>query len=250
MRITRLGYFSIVLIVLIVLIIACICVLQCGGEEQGSAAAISNNVGVTTPDLIAVTPAPTLPVSQAPIQSATKAPTYAATGARLPTEEEQQGAVEGVIRTSNVVLRKGAGKSYDVIKKYDVGERVLVFALEDGYYLVRVIDDTRYGFMAAEFITKFGLLPHETSATPVPTAPEGSILGLVNVDEVSLRGVPSTHNNEPISACRRGETVWVWFKTDEFYYVQIAATGQKGYLFAEYIMTQADVPAGTPVPKQ
>ena len=157
--------------------------------------------------------------------------------------------MECIIRTSNVAMRKGAGKNFDIIRKYDVGERGLLFAEENGYSLVKVLSDERYGFISSDFIVKFGLLPADAAAhTPVPAPVAGTVMGIVNVEELKLRSVPKTDGNTPIGMCKKGELIWVHFITGEFYYADVPSTGQKGYVFAEYVMTEAPAPTGSPVP--
>lgn len=233
-HITSNGYLALGLLILLTLIVVCVCLLA--RLPKGASQAAAQTPAPQTP-----TPEPTAAQTPSPT------PEKAKTGARMPTAEEEQCAVDGVIRTSRVVIRKGPGQAFDIIDKYDVGERVKVYAAEDGYYLVQVLSDQKYGFISAEFVTKFAPLPSE-GATPAPSPKAGAIMGVVNVDEVSLRGKPSTKGNEPIGVCKRGMVLWVYFKTDEFYFVEVAETAQLGYVFAEYVMTQADAPAGTPVP--
>ena len=253
-RITARGYVLIGILVLVILFLARVCVV-CYSRSHPEAdkpaqkpAAAGNADGSTTENLspdASAAPA----VTSAPTPTPTSAPELASTGARLPTEEERKGAVEGVIRTSNVAMRRGAGKSFDIVRKYDVGERVLVYAQENEYSLVQVLSDERYGFLATDFITKFGLLPAETGArTPVPAIPSGTVMGLVNVEELSLRSVPSTKGNTPLGVCKNGALLLVQYQSGEFYYVEVAETKQRGYVFAEYVMVQAPVPTGSPAP--
>lgn len=208
-------------------------------DPAAATGAAQTEDGLATPVLVTLSPV-TPPVTPSPDVA------LATTGARLPTAEEEKGAVEGVIRTSNVALRKGADTSYDKIYKYNVGERVLVYARENGFYLIKVLSDERYGFMSVDFVTKFGVLPGEAGATPMPTAIAGTVMGFVNVDELKLRSVPSTENNTPLGLCREFDLLWIYYQTDGFYYVEVASTGQRGYVFAEYVMVRAEIPTGTP----
>lgn len=253
MRITPRGYVILgalaLIVCLVIFLLIRICIVYFNlDEKKKPAVKPAGDVPAATaaapePDDAAVTPGFT------PSPTPTASPALASTGARLPTPEEEAGAVEGIIRTSNIAMRKGAGKDFDIVRKYNVGERLLVYAVENEYSLVRVLSDDRCGFIATEFITKFGLLPDEAaSCTPVPAAVDGAIMGLVNVDELSLRSVPAKKGNTPIGVCKNHDLVWVYLQTGEFYYVQCAATGQKGYVFADYVMTQAPAPTGTPVP--
>lgn len=253
-RITAKGYVLLGILLLVILFVARVCTVcysrshpEASKPAQNPAAASNADASAPESDAPDASSAPA--VTAAPTPTPTSTPELASTGARLPTEAEREGAVEGVIRTSNVAMRKGAGKSYDIVRKYDVGERVLVYAQENEYSLVQVLSDERYGFLATDFITKFGLLPGESGAcTPVPAIPAGVTMGLVNVEEVSLRSVPSTKSNTPLGVCKNGALLFVQFQTGEFYYVEVAETKQRGYVFSEYVMVQAPVPTGSPAP--
>lgn len=233
MRVTRRGYVVLCAFAILVMIIVCACLLSCFAKSEADGPD-------ATPEATesAVSAAPTPMPTIAP----TATPGQAPSGARMPTAEEEESAVDGIVRTSGVVLRNGPGQSFETVQKYDDSERVLIYAQESSYYLVQMLSDGQYGYMAAEFVIKFGLLPAETSATPVPAVPEGRIMGIVNVNEVALRTVPSTKNNTPVGVLTRGALLWVQSETDGFCSVEVAATGEKGYVYAKYIMTQAEVP--------
>lgn len=253
-RISATGYVLIGVLVLVILFLSRICVVCYSRSHPESEKPAKKPFAASTADAstgengepdAAASPV----ITPVPTPAATNTPELASTGARLPTDAEREGAVEGIIRTSNVAMRKGAGKTFDIVRKYDVGERVLVYAQENEYSLVQVLSDERYGFLATEFITKFGLLPGEAGAcTPVPAIPSGAIMGLVNVEELSLRSVPSTKGNTPLGVCKSCELLFVQFQTGEFYYVEVAGTKQRGYVFAEYVMVQSPVPTGSPAP--
>lgn len=46
----------------------------------------------------------------------------------------------------------------------------------------------------------------------------------------------------------KGDPVYVFFKSGDWYYVQMALTGEKGYMKADFITVEADIPSGTPIP--
>ncbi len=172
-------------------------------DDSDTAAAVGTPAAEATPE---ATPSP----------SPTAAPSRAPSGSRLPTDEEAAHAVEGIIRTSNVVLHTGPNKDYGVVKKYDVGEYLLVYAHEADYSLVQIMGDGNYGFLCTEFVTQFGVLPSEVSATPVPTVAPGAVMGIVNVEELRIRSVPSQDGNDPVGLCKRGDLLWVTLHSGEF----------------------------------
>lgn len=251
-RITRRGYAVLGILILIPLAflgLRIAWVYFTMEREDGGKEGTNATSAMAAPEAAAATPQATAAPVFSPAPTPTSAPALATTGARLPTADEEKGAVQGVVRTSNVAMRKGPGKDFDLVHKYNIGEEVLVYALENGYTFVKVLSDERIGFISSDFVVKFALLPGEADATPVPAALAGTVMGLVNVDELKLRSVPSTHNNTPLGVCKRGDLLWIYMQAESFYYVEVAATGQRGYVFAEYVMPQQPVPTGTPVPR-
>lgn len=254
-RVTPHGYVVLSASSAVLLIILCVCLILAlpkSAEGSGDAArpasqAVYAHTGVGAPATGAEA-VPTVAPTPMPLPTPTPAPLRAPSGVRLPTAEEEEGAVDGILRTSGVALRKGPGKSFELLQKYDDGERLRVYAEESEYSLVQIVSDGTYGYMATEFILRFGILPGDSAATPVPTALPNAVMGLVNVTELSMRSVPSTKNNTPLGVFTRGTLLWVFYETDDFYYVEAAGSGQRCYVYAQYVMTQADVPRGTPAP--
>ena len=69
-----------------------------------------------------------------------------------------------------------------------------------------------------------------------------------SASKLALRTVPSTEDNTPIGEVVKGDAVLIYFKTGDFYYIQVVATGVKCYAAAKYIIASTAVPTGTPVP--
>ncbi len=252
-RITPRGYLVLGVFVLFVLLIVLICMLCCGKPaektEGGSYAAAPG----PEPDASAQpeetpVPTPTPSPEATPSPNAAETPGLSSAGVRLPSAEQEAGAVSGLVRASGVALRKGSSKSYGILRKCEDGEALLVYAQENEYTFVKTLADNQFGYIATQYVQKFGLLPGEAGETPRPASRPGGIMGIVNVEEMYLRGAPSKEGNEPLGLCKKDTLVWVYFQTDKWYYVEIASTGECGYLYAQYIMTQSAVPAGTPVP--
>ena len=264
LRITPLGYIVLGLIVAVMLIGVYFIIWSLGSNRQeGQGNLSSGSVSITpTPSLAPVvdmTPTPSLAPTQAPTQASTNPPeTPAPTpkpddtpipDVKTPSPSQVQSAVDGKLTTSGVVLRKGPSGNYDILGKYSEGTQLKVYAAEEEYYFVLIVKENKYGYMAKKFIEKSGLLPGET-ATPAPDLPDGVVAGTVSSSVVALRNVPSTENNTPFGQIERGVNVYVYYETAGFFYIEVAATGTKGYAKADFISVEdrSSVPARTPAP--
>jgi uncharacterized protein YraI len=259
-RLTPLGYIvlSIIIIVMLVGIYFIIWSMK-GGQSSVPENNVSVSVEITpTPSLPPVnnsTEAPTATPTASPTAVITPAPTSTSTpkaddtpepDVKTPSPSQVKSAIDGKT-TSKLNLRKGPGKSYSIMGTFSTGTKLKVYALENDFYFVMVIKENLYGYMSAEFVEKDGLLPGE-SATPVPDAPEGAISGVVSASSVALRSGPSK-DSKALGTAENGTPVYIYFKTGDFYYLQIVKTGTKCYAFADYVKPDAgSVPEGTPVP--
>ena len=188
---------------------------------------------------------PALPVetpTSTPKQDDTPSPAV-----KTPSPSQVQSAVDGTLTSSGVRLRKGAGSQYDIIGTYTSGTQLKIYEIDGDFYFVKIVKENIYGYMATKFIQKNGLLPGE-KATPVPAGAAGTIPGTVSGSSVALRSVPSKEDNTPVGEAKKGEQVLIYFKTGDFYYIQVVSTGVKCYAYAAYITASDTVPSGTPVP--
>ena len=127
-----------------------------------------------------------------------------------------------------------------------------VEGLESGgdYYLVQVVKEEKYGYMAKKFVQVDTSTP-EPITTSVPT---GAIGGTVRSSVVALRSSPDlSDSSNKVGQVEQNEPVYIYFKYtnaagDTFYYIEVARTGKKAYAFSEYITAESSVPTGTPVP--
>ena len=166
---------------------------------------------------------------------------------KTPSPAQVAAAADGTLNASGVVLRQGPSASYSILGKYSSGTQLKIYEIDGDYYFVKVVKENLYGYMAVKFVDKTGLLPGET-ATPTPQAVAGTVAGTVSASVVALRSVPSTEDNTPIGEISKGSSVLIYFKTDDFYYIQVVDTGVKCYAVAKYITASSMVPEGTPVP--
>ena len=263
-RITPLGYIVLIIIILVMLV-GYFIVWSMRNSDGDNVAAASPSIAVGGP-----TPTPSLaPVStaaantQAPVVTTapqqTTAPTAAATtvtpkqddtpepAVKTPSPAQVQSAVDGTLNASGVVLRGGPAGTYTILGKYSSGTQLKVYEVSGDYFFVQVVKENKYGYIASKFVDKAGLLPGE-NATPTPKAIAGTIPGTVSASKLALRSVPSTEDNTPIGEVVKGDSVLIYFKTGDFYYIQVESTGTKCYAAAKYITASTAVPTGTPVP--
>lgn len=259
-RITPLGYIvlAIIVLVMVVSIYFIVWSMRNTSGEQPEGNLNSASVQMTpTPSLApldSVTPAPTESVTaaltNAPVSTTTVTPKQDDTpepAVKTPTAAQIAAAVDGTLNSSGVVLRAGPSPSYSILGKYSSGTQLKVFEASGDYFYVRIVKENLVGYIAAKFVNKAGLVPGE-NATPTPKAIAGTIPGTVSASAVALRSVPSTEDNKPIGEAKNGDAVLIFFKTGDFYYIQVVSTGVKAYAAARFITASTAVPTGTPVP--
>lgn len=262
-RITPLGYIVLSIIILVMLVSIYFIVWSMRGSKNEDLTASTSPSGYTpTPSLAPVgadTPNPTVaPAADtpAPAETATMTPKQDDTpepATKTPSPEQVQSAVDGTLNSSGVYMRAGPGQSYSRVGTYSSGTQLKIYEVVYGtggeldYYFVKVVKENLYGYIAAKFVDKAGLLPGE-SATPTPKAIAGTIPGTVSASVVALRTMPTTEGNTPIGEAKKGDSVLIYFKTGDFYYIQVVATGVQCYAAAKFITPSTTVPTGTPVP--
>ena len=269
LRLTPLGYLVTGIIVLVAIVGVYFAIWSARenreANPQGNAQATATTTAPTqTPSLAPIT-TPTIapldfnsppPLSLSPAgasnspdaaTSAVSSSPSAPPAVKTPTSSQKRHAVEGKLTTDGVVLREGPTRSFDVIKTYNAGTELEIYEADGDYYYVQVTDEKVYGYMAIKFIEKDGLLSGET-ASPTPKAPDGAVNGTVTASVVALRKMPTTEGNTPIGEVSRGDAVFIYFKVDDFYYLQVVKTGVKCYAKASFFDADGSVPTGTPVP--
>ncbi len=257
-RITSLGYIVLTIIVLVMLvgIYFIIWSMRNNNGEQPEGNLNSMSVQMTpTPPLADVTASASTPTAViqptvSPQETPTMTPKQDDTPepeVKTPSPAQVESAVDGTLNASGVVLRKGPDATYSIIGKYSSGTQLKVYEVSGDYYFVKVVKENIYGYFASKFVDKAGLLPGE-NATPTPKAIAGTVPGTVSASVLALRTVPSTEGNTPIGEVYKGDSVLIFFKTGDFYYIQVVSTGVKCYAAAKYITPSTTVPTGTPVP--
>ena len=259
-RITPLGYIvlTIIILVMVVSIYFIVWSMRNAGSEQTQGNLNSNSVQTTTPtpSLAPVNATTTAPVATVAPTTPPAATTPAATpkpddtpepAVKTPTAAQVAAAVDGTLNSSGVVLRAGPAPTYSILGKYSSGTQLKVYEASGDYFYVRIVKENIVGYIASKFVDKAGIVPGE-NATPTPKAIAGTIPGTVSASKLALRSVPSTEDNTPIGEVVKGDEVLIYFKTGDFYYIQVVSTGVKCYAAAKYITASTAVPTGTPVP--
>jgi len=261
-RITPLGYIVLAIIVLVMVVSIYFIVWSMrntsGEQPQGNLNSNSVQTNTPTPSLAPVSAATAAPTTPPATTAPTIAPTAAATmtpkqddtpepATKTPTAAQIAAAVDGTLNSSGVVLRAGPAKTYSILGTYSSGTQLKVYEASGDYFYVRVVKENLVGYIAAKFVDKAGVVSGE-NATPTPKAIAGTIPGTVSASKLALRSVPSTADNTPIGEVVKGDEVLIFFKTDDFYYIQVVSTGVKCYAAVKYITASTAVPTGTPVP--
>jgi hypothetical protein len=260
-RITPLGYIVLSIIILVMLVGIYFIVWSMRNSKDDPPADNTGDISASitpTPSLAPVDaqatdyvePEETPQITAEPEETATMTPKQDDTPApavKTPSPEQVQSALDGTLNASGVVLRGGPSQSYDILGKYSSGTQLKVYEADGDYYFVKVVKENLYGYFAIKFVDKAGLLPGE-SATPTPKAIAGTIPGTVSASKLALRTVPTTEDNTPIGELVKGDAVLIYFKTGDFYYIQVVDSGVKCYVAAIYVTPSTTVPTGTPVP--
>ncbi len=262
-RITPLGYIVLSIIILVMLVGIYFIVWSMRGssdDQENLDLSNSSTASITpTPSIAPVddqsqtitdTATPEVATTVTPDETPTMTPKQDDTpepAVKTPSPEQVASAVDGTLNASGVVLRQGPSGTYSILGKYSSGTQLKIYEISGDYYFVKIVKENLYGYMAIKFIDKAGLLPGE-SATPTPETIAGTIPGTVSASVVALRTVPSTENNDPIGQITKGTSVLIYFKTNDFYYIQVVDTGVQCYAVAKFITASTTVPEGTPVP--
>ncbi len=160
-----------------------------------------------------------------------------------PTADMIAGAAEGKIIKSGVRMRQGPSTNTTIIATgLKSGTRVTVYAEDGDFYFVLMNDTKKYGYISKQFIKLLTALG-DTSADN--DQPEGTVLGTVTASTLSLREGPSA-TSPSLGMVVEGKKVYIFYQEDEYYYVLVAGTEWKGYLSAQFIEPEGDVPVKTP----
>lgn len=171
-------------------------------------------------------PAPTVPLSDDP------------NALTAPTADMIAGAAEGKLIKSGVRMRQGPSTNTTIIATgLKSGTRVTVYAEDGDFYFVLMNDTKKYGYISKQFIK---LLTPLGEAPAGNDQPEGTVRGSVTNTAILRDGPVLTATK--LGQYEVGQMVYVFHQEGEYYYVQIAGTDLKGYLFAQFVKPEGTVP--------
>ena len=190
-------------------------------------------------------PTPTIYFAAATVKPGDPTPSPSpARYSRTPTPEELAGALDGKLSTGGVNLRAGPSKNDAIIGTgYAKGTRLKVYSLQNDFYFVQIVAKEMYGFVSAKFVSVEGMNPD-----PIMTVvPENAVGGYISASKAMLRTGPGTEY-AGIREIRRNTSLYVYFTADGWDYVEVAQTGEAGYVKADFVTTDRPVPESTPLP--
>ena len=187
------------------------------------------------PPVVITTPGTSGSTSAAPGASATPAGTTVYTS---PTSAMKNNAQKGYVNATDVNMRKGPGKSYDLVKsKIPKNTSVTLYVEQkvgsENWWFLKCGD--KYGYIKSDYISKGS----------APSTPAGSeATGKVVASKIALRKDASA-SSECIKEYENGEQLVVYsYKKDsngkKWYYVK-TSDGKKGYMYAEYVKVTGKV---------
>lgn len=196
-------------------------------------------IGTQVP-IVTNSPVPTAPATQTPVaptQTPTPAPTETPTSSiRKPTSEEKKNAKQGYLTGDEINLRTGPSTDYHILGKYAENDTLIVYDTDDEFYFVKMDKDDAIGFMSKKYV-KLGV-----QAVIPENIPDDAIPGTVTARTVlAIRNGPSKEN-KAIGEMKSGASVYIYYQTGDFYYVEDPATGKKGFSSADFISASEKVP--------
>lgn len=156
---------------------------------------------------------------------------------RTPTSSEKKNAKIGTLQNDDVNLREGPSTDYERIGKYDKGATMKVYDEDGDFYFVRMDKDEKVGFISKKFV----VVTDTAAVTIPPDVPTDAVGGKVTATVVALRKGPN-QTDGAITELEKGDVVFVYYQVGEYYYVEVASTGRKGFAAAKYIHAEGSVP--------
>ena len=266
LRITRQGYIVLGAFIIIIIALAVILFVSCGpGRTRdvvvppSPSPSPTADTGVPPPTVDMSTmappedppeetpepePDPTPDPGTPPPPPTAAAPTATpkSSAMQTPSAEMVEKAVTGKVQKYNVNMRSGPGTSFGVSASgLRDGQKLTVYAMYEEWYFVKVDSLDKYGYITSKFVK----LDNAVDGSFVFTEkPEGMIEGRVNAQVIVLRSTASKEDDSnKLGNYDLGTKVFISYKEGDFYYVQIAGTNTKGYLWAQFVTPNGVVPA-------
>ena len=135
-------------------------------------------------------------------------------------------------------LRVGPSTDYMSLGKYGKNATLVVYGKDGSFYFVKMDKDGKVGFLSKSFV-KIG----ETSSAATNAAvPSDAVGGSVTAGKVALRDAASK-SGTAITELHAGDQVFIYYRSGDFYYLEAAASGKKGFAYASYISASGTVPS-------
>ena len=181
-----------------------------------------------TPDPNATdTPAPTVALSDDP------------NALMEPTAEMIAGAAEGKLIKSGVNMRQGPSTDTTIVATgLKSGTKLTVYAESGDFYFLLVDQTKKYGYIAKKFVKLLSALGETSTGNDQP---EGTIKGTISSSNLALREGPGV-TNKSLGQYYEGKLVYIFYQEGDYYYVQVAGTDVKGYMSAQFIKADGEVP--------
>lgn len=185
------------------------------------------------------------PAPETPDPNATEAPTptpalEADPNALVePTAEMIAGAAEGKLIKSGVNMRQGPSTTTPIVTTgLKSGTKLTVYALDGDFYFVLVNETKKYGYIKKDFVKLLSTLGEVSTGSDQP---EGTIRGTISSSNLALRDGPGV-TNKSLGQYYEGKLVYIYHQEGDYYYVLVAGTDIKGYMSAQFIKAEGEVP--------
>ncbi len=194
--------------------------------EQSELAEETPAAETPDPDATA-TPAPTVPLSDDP------------NALTEPTAEMIAGAAEGKLIKSGVNMRQGPSTSTTIIASgLKSGTKLTVYAEDGDFYFLLVNETKKYGYISKQFVKLLSTLGETSTGSDQP---EGTVRGTISSSNLALREGPGV-TNKSLGQYYEGKLVYIYYQEGDYYYVLVAGTDAKGYMSAQFIKADGEVP--------
>ncbi len=186
------------------------------------------------------TPAPETPdpnVTASPVPTATLSDDP--TALSEPTAEMIAGAAEGKLIKSGVNMRQGPSTSTTIVTTgLKSGTKLTVYAEDGDFYFVLVNETKKYGYISKKFVKLLSTLGETSTGSDQP---EGTVKGNISAPNLALREGPGV-TNKSLGQFYEGKLVYIYYQEGDYYYVLVAGTEQQGYMSAQFIKAESEVP--------
>ena len=188
-----------------------------------------------TPEVVEETPAPEATDSPAPTVVLADDPE----ALLEPTAEMIAGAAEGKLIKSGVNMRQGPSTDTMLVSTgLKSGTKLTVYTEDGDFYFVLVNETKKYGYIAKKFVKLLSALGETSTGSDQP---EGTVRGTISSSNLALREGPGV-TNKSLGQYYEGKLIYIFYQEGDYYYVQVAGTDMKGYMSAQFIKVDGEVP--------